>query len=71
MFINPADIGGRYSALSYFGLVPAALVGTDVGALLAPAGIRRRLGRGVPVAESPASCWARRWARRSRPAATS
>lgn len=29
-FINPADIGGRYSALSYFGLVPAALIGIDI-----------------------------------------
>src|SRR3989475_262728 len=27
VFLNPADIGGRYSALSYFGLVPAALGG--------------------------------------------
>jgi glucose-6-phosphate isomerase len=32
-FINPSDIGGRYSALSYFGLVPAALIGQDVAAL--------------------------------------
>ncbi len=30
LFLNPADIGGRYSALSYFGLVPAALVGVDL-----------------------------------------
>lgn len=30
MFLNPADIGGRYSALSYFGLVPAALIGLDL-----------------------------------------
>ena len=29
-FINPADIGGRYSVLSFFGLVPAALLGYDV-----------------------------------------
>ncbi len=29
-FLNPADIGGRYSALSYFGLVPAALCGVDL-----------------------------------------
>ncbi len=29
-FLNFADIGGRYSALSYFGLVPAALLGVDV-----------------------------------------
>ena len=33
VFLNPADIGGRYSALSFFGLVPAALVGLDVAAL--------------------------------------
>jgi len=29
-FLNPPDIGGRYSALSLFGLVPAALAGVDV-----------------------------------------
>ncbi len=34
LFLNPPDIGGRYSALSYFGLVPAALIGMDVAALL-------------------------------------
>ena len=34
VFINPADIGGRYSALSFFGLVPAALMGHDVEAIL-------------------------------------
>jgi transaldolase/glucose-6-phosphate isomerase len=34
VFANPPDIGGRYSALSYFGLVPAALIGIDVGELL-------------------------------------
>jgi glucose-6-phosphate isomerase len=33
-FLNPADIGGRYSALSFFGLVPAALMGIDVDALV-------------------------------------
>ncbi len=34
VFINPPDIGGRYSALSCFGLVPAVLCGIDAGALL-------------------------------------
>jgi glucose-6-phosphate isomerase len=34
IFINPSDIGGRYSALSFFGLVPAALMGHDLAALL-------------------------------------
>jgi len=36
-FLNPSDIGGRYSALSYFGMVPAALIGVDLDALLAGA----------------------------------
>jgi len=30
VFLNQADIGGRFSALSYFGMVPAALAGIDV-----------------------------------------
>jgi transaldolase/glucose-6-phosphate isomerase len=34
IFLNNPEIGGRYSALSYFGLVPAALIGVDVPALL-------------------------------------
>jgi glucose-6-phosphate isomerase len=34
VFVNPSDIGGRYSALSLFGMVPAALMGLDLDALL-------------------------------------
>ncbi len=34
VFLNPPDIGGRYSALSLFGLVPAALMGIDVQRLM-------------------------------------
>ena len=34
VFENPPDIGGRYSALSYFGMVAAALAGIEVSALL-------------------------------------
>ncbi len=34
VFLNQADIGGRYSALSYFGMVPAALMGIDLKKLL-------------------------------------
>jgi glucose-6-phosphate isomerase len=37
VFLNPPDIGGRYSALTYFGLVPASLIGLDLDALLASA----------------------------------
>src|SRR5580693_6142306 len=33
-FLNDPNIGGRYSALSHFGLVPAALVGVDLNRLL-------------------------------------
>lgn len=40
-FLNQPDIGGRYSVLSYFGLVPAALLGLDLAILL---------GRGVEMA---------------------
>src|SRR2546421_601393 len=38
VFLNPPDLGGRYSALSLFGLVPAALIGADLECLLASAG---------------------------------
>jgi glucose-6-phosphate isomerase/transaldolase/glucose-6-phosphate isomerase len=34
LFINPSDIGGRYSAISFFGMVPAALMGQDVGEIV-------------------------------------
>jgi len=36
-FLNPPDIGGRYSALTYVGLVPAALMGIDLDPFLANA----------------------------------
>lgn len=34
IFVNPSDLGGRYSVLSDFGLVPMALIGIDIGAIL-------------------------------------
>jgi len=37
VFLNPPDIGGRYAALSYVGLVPASLIGLDLDSLLASA----------------------------------
>ena len=36
-FLNPSDVGGRFSALTMFGLVPAALAGIDAGELLSRA----------------------------------
>jgi glucose-6-phosphate isomerase len=53
-FLNPSDIGGRYSALSYFGLLPAALMGLDVGRILAgAAAMARACGPSVPASENP------------------
>jgi transaldolase/glucose-6-phosphate isomerase len=37
VFLNPPDVGGRYSALTYVGLVPASLIGLDLDALLSSA----------------------------------
>jgi glucose-6-phosphate isomerase len=45
VFLNPEDVGGRYSALTYVGLVPGALQGLDLAALLADA--REMAGRGA------------------------
>ena len=54
VFLNPADIGGRYSALSYFGLVPAALIGMNLEALLDSAEeMACACAYSVPVADNP------------------
>jgi glucose-6-phosphate isomerase/transaldolase/glucose-6-phosphate isomerase len=53
-FSNPPDIGGRYSVLSYFGLVPAALAGIDVGQLLHRAeAMAHRCRQPAPLEENP------------------
>ncbi len=54
VFLNPADIGGRYSALSLFGLVPAALAGVDLYAILDDAEEMACASHYcVPVAQNP------------------
>ena len=54
VFLNPTDLGGRYSVLSYFGLVPAAVIGLDVLKLIARADqMRGRTEPGVPVRDDP------------------
>ncbi|MBA2647177.1 MAG: bifunctional transaldolase/phosoglucose isomerase [Pyrinomonadaceae bacterium] len=56
VFLNPSDIGGRYSALSYFGIVPAALAGLDIRKLLDRAErIMHASASVVPAAENPAA----------------
>jgi len=46
VFVNPSDIGGRYSALSYFGLVAGALAGVPLPELLASAVAAEQLALG-------------------------
>ena len=53
VFINPSDIGGRYSALSLFGLVPAALMGIDIHRVLASARAMADACRGADPRRNP------------------
>ncbi len=56
VFLAPEDVGGRFSALTPFGLVPAALIGVDVSKLLDGAeAMVARCQPGVPAAENPAA----------------
>ncbi len=48
-FLNDPNIGGRFSALSYFGLVPAALIGADARRLLDRAATMARYCGGGPT----------------------
>jgi transaldolase/glucose-6-phosphate isomerase len=55
VFFGVPSIGGRFSALSNFGLVPAALMGVDVGRLLDRAELMvHSCAASVPAAENPA-----------------
>jgi glucose-6-phosphate isomerase len=54
-FLNPADIGGRYSALSFFGLLPAALWDVDLAGVLDSAvEMRAACAPGSPAESNPA-----------------
>ena len=54
VFHGTPDIGGRYSALSNFGMVPAALAGIDVRGLLGQAQrMAAECGPGVSAKENP------------------
>ncbi len=56
-FCNPPDIGGRYSVLSYFGLVPAALAGINVEALLHSAQVGEQNCAHHDSSENNAGLW--------------
>jgi len=53
VFVNPPDLGGRYSVLSDFGLVPMALMGIDINALLSGAKQMKNSCDAVPSANNP------------------
>lgn len=54
IFATPPEVGGRYSALTPFGLVPAALIGMDIESLLAKAAVMAdECGPDRPVAANP------------------
>ena len=56
VFLNPPEIGGRYSVLSNFGMAPAALAGMDVEKLLESAVKTAAVcGPDVPLGENPAA----------------
>jgi glucose-6-phosphate isomerase len=54
IFLNPEDIGGRYSALSYFGVVPMALIGMDVPKILENASSMARSCSSTVIKDNPA-----------------
>jgi len=54
IFLNPPDIGGRYSALSFFGMVPATLIGVDILRLLDRAErMAQACAASVPIRDNP------------------
>lgn len=56
VFHGAPDIGGRYSALSAFGVVPAALLGIDVRGLLEKAEVAARAAEpSLPLGSAPAA----------------
>jgi transaldolase / glucose-6-phosphate isomerase len=56
VFAAPPDVGGRYSALTAFGLVPAALIGVDLDAVLdSSREAASACGAMVPAARNPAA----------------
>jgi transaldolase/glucose-6-phosphate isomerase len=54
IFLNFSEVGGRFSALTFFGLVPAALYGLDISTLLRGAvDMMQACGAHGPVADNP------------------
>ena len=56
-FLNDSDVGGRYSALTFFGLVPAALMGVDIESLLDGAGVAAEACTAYHLNEGNSGLW--------------
>lgn len=57
-FVIPDNVGGRYSVLTPVGLLPLAVAGVDIRALVAGAAEMERLTAAAPFAENPAMQYA-------------
>jgi transaldolase / glucose-6-phosphate isomerase len=57
VFLADPDIGGRYSALSHFGMVPAALAGVDVRAILERAQVAEQRCQNYDQGEGNSGLW--------------
>ncbi len=58
-FVIPDDVGGRYSVLTPVGLLPLAVAGVDIAALVRGAQeMERATAEGVPFAENPSAIYA-------------
>ena len=72
VFANPTEIGGRYSVLSYFGLVSAALIGLVLDRLISRADrMREESAPAVPAHENRGVGWQRSWVSLPREGGTS
>ncbi|MCL2503270.1 MAG: hypothetical protein FWE94_01455 [Coriobacteriia bacterium] len=59
VILTPADVGGRFAALTAFGLVPAALAGADIARLTQRAAAAEALcSQPEPIADNPAAALA-------------
>ncbi len=58
-FVIPDDVGGRYSVLTPVGLLPLAVAGVDIAALVRGAQeMEQATAEGVPFAENPSAIYA-------------
>ena len=58
-FVIPDDVGGRYSVLTPVGLLPLAVAGVDIAALVRGAQeMEKATAEGVPFAENPSAIYA-------------